>query len=175
LKDLVKGIVEKYGKIDILVNNAGITQKVDILDLDEDEYEKILNLNLKSVIFLSQQVLGEMIKNGGGKIVNMASISGERGGLFAGIHYSASKAGVIVATKCLALKAGKYNINVNAVAPGLISTELAKKLEMNAEGVILGRLGTPDEVADSVIFLASDMASYITGATLDVNGGIFMR
>lgn len=175
LEDLVARIVAKYQKVDVLVNNAGISQKVDILDLREDDYDKVVNLNLKSTLFLSQHVLRHMMKRGAGKIVNIASLSGERGGLFAGIHYSASKAGVIVATKCLARKAGKYNINVNAVAPGLIATELAEKLMFNTDEVTLGRLGTPDEVADSVVFLASDMASYITGITLDVNGGIFMR
>lgn len=134
-----------------------------------------MNVNLKSMIFLSQKVLPIMMNQYSGKIINIASLAGERGGLFAGIHYSASKAGVIVATKCLALKGGKYNVNVNAVAPGLIATEMGNKLNFSTDEIALGRLGTADEVADGVVFLASDMANYVTGTVLDINGGIFMR
>jgi 3-oxoacyl-[acyl-carrier protein] reductase len=175
LDRLVSYTTNKYQSIDILVNNAGIAKQVDILELSEEEYDKVLTVNLKSLIFLSKKVMAIMMKKRSGTIINIASLAGERGGLFAGIHYSASKAGVIVATKCLALKGGKYNIRVNAVAPGLIGTELADKLDFNADEIPLGRLGSPDEVADGVVFLASDMASYITGTTLDINGGIFMR
>jgi len=175
IDNLVSYTVQKYQSIDILVNNAGISKQVDIFDLSEEEYDKVMIVNLKSMIFLTKKVMAVMMKKHSGKIVNIASLAGERGGLFAGIHYSASKAGVIVATKCLALKGGKYNINVNSVAPGLIDTELAEKLKFSTNEIPLGRLGSPDEVADGVVFLASDMASYITGATLDINGGIFMR
>jgi 3-oxoacyl-[acyl-carrier protein] reductase len=175
LEKLVGKILETYGTIDILVNNAGISKQIDILELSEEEYDRVLNLNLKSTIFLSKLVLKIMMKKKYGKIVNIASLAGERGGQFAGIHYSASKAGVITATKCLAQWGGKYNINVNAVAPGLIATEMAEQLKFSTDGIALGRLGSPDEVADGVVFLASDMASYITGMTLDINGGILMR
>lgn len=172
---LVNYTVDKYKTIDILVNNAGISQQVDILDISEKDYDKVLNINLKSMVFLCKKVMPIMMQKKDGKIVNIASLAGERGGFFAGIHYSASKAGIIVATKCLALKGGRYNINVNAIAPGLIGTEMAQKLKFNINEIPLGRLGHADEVADGVAFLSSDMASYITGTTLDINGGILMR
>ena len=175
IKKLVEATLKALNKIDILVNNAGIAQQVDITEITEAQFDKVLAVNLKGTVFLSKLVLQEMIGNRYGRIVNIASLAGERGGLFAGIHYSTSKAGVIVASKCLAQKGGPYGVTANAVAPGLIATELAEKLNFDTSEIALKRLGTADEVADVVEFLCSDRASYITGATIDVNGGILMR
>jgi 3-oxoacyl-[acyl-carrier protein] reductase len=172
---LVRFTVEKYKRIDILVNNAGIAGQVDILDISESAYDRLMSVNLKGPVFLSKLALGQMIKQRYGRIVNMASLAGERGGLFAGVHYSASKAGMIVLTKCLALKGGPYGVTANAVAPGLIETALAEKLQFNTDEIPLKRLGTPKEVAEVVAFLASDRAGYVSGCTVDVNGGQFMR
>lgn len=175
INKFVEKVLKKSKKIDILVNNAGIAQQVDITEITEKQFDKVISVNLKGTVFLSKLVLQEMMANRYGRIVNIASLAGERGGMFAGIHYSASKAGVIVATKCLALKGGPCGVTVNAVAPGLIATELAEKLNFDTIEIALKRLGTPEEVADVVEFLCSDRASYVTGATIDVNGGILMR
>ena len=175
INKLVEVTLRRLKKIDFLVNNAGIAQQVDITEITEKQFDKVISVNLKGTVFLSKLVLQEMIANRYGRIVNIASLAGERGGLFAGIHYSTSKAGVIVGTKCLALKGGPYGITVNAVAPGLIATELAEKLKFDTKEIALKRLGMPEEVADVVEFLCSDRASYVTGATIDVNGGILMR
>lgn len=175
VETLCSSIEEKYGHIDVLVNNAGITEKVHIFDITEEQYERVLQVNLKGTVFFCKYVMQLMNKTGGGRIINIASLAGERGGKFAGIHYTASKGGVISVTKALALIGGEMGINVNAVAPGLIATEMAASLNFNTDEVALKRLGTPEEVADGVVFLASSMASYITGITLDINGGIFMR
>jgi 3-oxoacyl-[acyl-carrier protein] reductase len=175
IEKIVEAALRRLLKIDILVNNAGIAQQVDITEITEAQFEKVMAVNLKGTVFLSKLVIQEMISNRFGRIVNISSLAGERGGQFAGIHYSASKAGVIVATKCLALKGGPFGVTANAVAPGLIATELAAKLQFNTDEIALKRLGTAEEVADVVEFLCSDRASYITGATIDVNGGILMR
>jgi 3-oxoacyl-[acyl-carrier protein] reductase len=110
-----------------------------------------------------------------GKIINIASMAGERGGRFAGVNYTSSKAGIIVMTKCFAQSGGSFNINVNAIAPGLIQSEMSRQLVFDTKDIPLGRLGTPDEIADLACFLASEKARYITGTTIDINGGIFMR
>jgi len=175
MKKLCDDIVEKYGRIDVLVNNAGVAHNVPLDELEEAEYDLFMSINLKGVVFLSKYVIPVMERNGGGKIVNMASMAGERGAKFNGLHYTASKGGVISATKGLALYAGKKGITVNAVAPGLIDTDMGAGLSFKLDEVVLGRLGTPEEVANGVVFLASDMADYITGMTLDINGGCFMR
>jgi len=178
LKDIQRIVIDtlqRLMRIDILVNNAGIAHQVDIMEITETQFDQVLSVNLKGTVFLSKLVLQEMVANRYGRIVNIASLAGERGGQFAGIHYSASKAGVIAATKCMALKGGPYGVTANAVAPGLIATELAEKLKFNTNEIAMKRLGTVEEVADVVEFLCSDRASYVTGATIDVNGGILMR
>ena len=152
-----------------------MARQVDFLDITQEEFDRVLNINLKGTVFLSQLSMAQMIRQNYGRIINIASLAGERGGLFAGIHYSASKAGVIVATKCMAHKGGGHNVTANAVAPGLIMTPMGKDLQFSTNEIAMKRLGTPQEVAEVVAFLASDRASYITGSTVDVNGGIFMR
>jgi Dehydrogenases with different specificities (related to short-chain alcohol dehydrogenases) len=175
IEKMKESIITRFGKIDFLVNNAGITQKVEIEDLTEQDWDRVLNINLKGTFFCSQLIFSEMKKRKFGKIINIASMAGERGGRFAGVNYSSSKAGIIVMTKCFAMRGGSYNINVNAIAPGLINSEMSKQLDFATNDIPLGRLGTPEEVADLTVFLASEKSRYITGATIDINGGIFMR
>ena len=172
---LVDDVSKRFGRIDILINNAGIAENVDMLDMTEEQYDRMLSINLKGMVFLSRTVLRGMMERRYGRIVSMTSVAGERGSTFTGIHYASAKAGIIAATKCIAVKGGAYGVTANAVAPGYIDTELAKKLKFDLESIPMKRLGTAREVADAVEFLASDRASYITGITLDINGGVYIR
>ena len=175
IERMIEMVMGEFGQIDILVNNAGVTQKVDIEDLTEQDWDRVVDINLKGTFFCSQLVFSKMKERKYGKIVNIASMAGERGGRFAGVNYSSSKAGVIVMTKCFALSGGPFNITANAIAPGLICSEMSKQLDFETKDIPLGRLGTPEEVADLACFLASEKSRYITGTTVDINGGIFMR
>ncbi|MDH5686381.1 MAG: SDR family oxidoreductase [Candidatus Bathyarchaeota archaeon] len=176
---MVETVIKNFTKIDILVNNAGIFSSVPLIDMTEDEWDKMMDVNLKGVFLCSQAAMKFMIKQRSGKIVNIASLAGKVGGIYAGAHYAASKAGVICLTKSLAKQLAQYNINVNAVAPALIETDMMKDWpkqirESLLRQVPLGRFGAPDEVAETVLFLVSEGANYITGATIDVNGGLLM-
>jgi 3-oxoacyl-[acyl-carrier protein] reductase len=171
-------IRQRFGRIDIWVNNAGISQNIPIEALEGDDWDRIMNIDLRGTFFCSQAAFRIMKDQGGGKIINIASIAGERGGRYAGAHYSAAKAGVIVLTKCFALCGGEYNINVNAIAPGLIKTHMAEELGTLHGGtteIPLQRFGEPTDVANAVLFLASHLSDYVTGMTIDVNGGMLMR
>ena len=172
---LVAFVLERFGQIDILVNNAGVTTQVNFLDITEEEFERVYAINLKALVFLSQTVMKHMLAREYGRIVNISSLAGERGSTFTGIHYATSKAGVINATKCMAQCGGAHNVTVNAVAPGLIKTPMGDSLHFSTAEIAMKRLGTAYEVAEAVAFLASDRARYITGSTVDVNGGILMR
>ena len=171
----VEDVIARFGHIDILINNAGVSNNISMEEMTESDWDVVMDVNLKGVFFLTRCVFLEMKKAQQGKIVNIASIAGERGGMYAGIHYSASKAGVIVMTKCFAIQGGAYNITANAVAPGIVDTEMIRKMGHKVTDVVLGRKATTEEVADAVVFLASEKANYITGVTLDVNGGQLMR
>ena len=175
LQALVDFAIEKFGRIDILVNNAGVVKQIDFLEIGEAEFDRVVEINLKGMVFLTQKVMRHMVERNYGRIVNIASLAGERGGLFAGVHYSTSKAGVNNATKCMAHRGGVHNVTVNAVAPGLIKTPMGDSLNFSTNEIAMKRLGTAHEVAEAVAFLASDRAQYITGSTVDVNGGVFMR
>jgi len=172
---VAKEIIEAEGKIDVLVNNAGITQKLGVLEMTEADWDKVFSINLRGPFFLTQVVFENMMQHRGGSIINIASLSAERGGKFAGINYACSKGGVVVMTKCLALTGGEYGIRVNAIAPGLIKTAMADQLQFSTDAIPLGRLGNPEEVGDAALFLASDSSSYVSGTILDLNGGEFMR
>jgi len=173
---LINAIVSRFGRIDILINNAGICPRTEFGKITEQEWDQVLAVNLKSVFMLSQAVLEQMKQNRYGKIVSIASAAGKIGGAQVGAHYSASKAGIICLTKSMALNAASFGINVNAVCPGVINTDMTprEKIAKYNDMIPLGRIGTPEDVANAVLFLASDVTNYITGEIMDVNGGFVM-
>jgi len=176
---VVRTALSTFHRIDVLVNNAGICPRTNLEDISEEEWDRVLTVNLKSAFFLSQRVLPFMKENRYGKIINIASGAGKIGGLQVGAHYSASKAGLICLTKTLARYGASFGINVNAVCPGVIETEMTNSIppahiETYKQSIPLGRVGLAQEVANAVLFLASDTASYITGEITDVNGGLIM-
>jgi 3-oxoacyl-[acyl-carrier protein] reductase len=174
----IAGILERHGKIDILVNNAGITRDQLVLRMKRDDWDAVLATNLTAAYTCAQAVLKPMVKQRYGRIVNVTSVVGQSGN--AGqANYAASKAGLIGLTKSLALEVASRNITVNAVAPGLIDTDMTRAISGGAHDdwaakIPLKRIGSSDDVAAAVAFLASDAASYITGQVLAVNGGMYM-
>lgn len=178
MKELISVTVETFGKLDILFNNAGIgNPNVKSVDLDEEDWDQIIDINLKGVFLGIKHAVPEMMKAGGGAIINTSSLLGIKGQKYLAA-YNASKAGVILLTKNAALEYGKHHIRVNAIAPGVIDTQIIegwkndeRKWPIISRANALGRIGTPEEVANAVLFLASDEASFITGATLSVDGG----
>ncbi len=176
--ELVEHTLSVFGKVDILVNNAGITRDTLIVRMDETDWDAVLDVNLKGVFNCSKAVIRPMMKQRYGRIVNMSSVSGQAGQ--AGqTNYSASKAGVIGFTKALAREVASRQITVNAVAPGFIPTALTNDLPEELKKSMMlatpaGRMGTPEEVASAVAFLASDEAAYINGQVLAVDGGMAM-
>ncbi len=179
IKDFVKKVLDKYKRIDILINNAGLFSTLPILEMTENEWDKVMDINLKGTFFLSKEVLPIMIRQKYGKIVNVSSLAAKRGGVTSGINYAASKAGVLSVTKCLAKYSAPYGINVNAVIPSFCDTPMFRSLpeekqDSAIKSIPLGRLARPDELGKAILFLASDDASYITGEILDVNGGVLM-
>jgi len=176
VKRMVDAVVERYGRIDILINNAGITRDAQFLKMTEEDWDKVIAVNLKGVFNVTQAVAPVMVAQGKGKIVNAASVVALYGN-FGQTNYVASKAGVIGMTKVWARELGRKGINVNAVAPGFIQTEMTAKvpekiLQMMRERTPLGRLGTPRDVAYAYLFLASDESDYVNGAVLSVDGGL---
>lgn len=172
----VRTTVEAFGRIDILVNNAGITRDARMQKMTEDQFDAVINVNLKGVWLCAKAVVPIMIANGGGAIINAASIVGIHGN-FGQTNYVAAKSGVIGMTKTWARELGPNHIRVNAIAPGFTVTEMIatvpeKVLESVRERTPLRRLGTPEDIANAYLFLASDEASFITGVTLSVDGGL---
>ena len=175
-------IVAQFGRIDILVNNAGITQPAKFLDISGSDYDRILDVSLRGTLYASQAVLPTMLKQQSGSIVCISSVSAQRGGgILGGPHYSAAKAGVLGLARAMAREYGGSNIRVNCVTPGLIATDINKgkipedKRQGILDGIPLGRIGEPNDVAGCVVFLASDLSKYCTGVTLDVNGGMLIH
>ncbi|AWU95715.1 SDR family NAD(P)-dependent oxidoreductase [Azospirillum ramasamyi] len=175
-------VVEEFGRIDVLVNNAGITQPLKFMDIGPKNYEAVTDVSLRGTLYMSQAVVPHMRERKSGSIVCISSVSAQRGGgIFGGPHYSAAKAGVLGLAKAMARELGSDNVRVNSVTPGLIQTDITGgKLtdELRAEilkGIPLNRLGDAEDVARSCLFLASELSSYITGATLDVNGGMLIH
>ena len=174
---LSESIKKDFGSIDILVNNAGITRDNILLRMKEDEWEDIINTNLSSIYKMSKSVLRGMIKKRSGRIISITSVVGAMGNAGQS-NYAAAKAGIIGFTKSLAREIGIRGITVNAIAPGFIETDMTDSLpddqkEALASQIPMGRLGTVNEVAEVVLFLASDGGSYITGQTIHVNGGMY--
>ena len=167
---LVKASIDRFGKIDILVNNVGIYPVTLLIDMDEREWDRVIDVDLKTVFNCTKAAIPFMIAQKSGRIVNIASVTGHMVGYVGQTHYAAAKSGIIGFTRSLALELAKYNINVNAVAPGTVETpemEFCKFADSNP----LGRLGSPKDVADVALFLASDRSSYITGQVIVVDGG----
>ncbi|MEZ5847939.1 MAG: SDR family oxidoreductase [Geminicoccaceae bacterium] len=174
----VSELTGRWGRIDILVNNAGITQPLKIMTIEPANYDAVLDVNLRGTLYMSQAVIPGMRERGSGSIVNLSSVSAQRGGgIFGGPHYSAAKAGVLGLTKAMARELAPDGIRVNAICPGFIATDItAGKLtpEMHEQilaGIPMGRAGTATDVAGCALFLASDLSSYCTGTEVDVNGG----
>jgi 3-oxoacyl-[acyl-carrier protein] reductase len=178
IKSVFKSALAHFGKIDILVNNAGITRDQLVMRMKRADWDAVLNTNLTSAYLCIQQVIGSMLKQRWGRIINVTSVFGQTGQ--AGqANYAASKAGLIGLTMAIAREVGSRNITCNAVAPGFIETAMTETLpdeikQAGLKAIPLGRIGTPDDVAGAVCFLASDAASYITGHVLNINGGMLM-
>jgi NAD(P)-dependent dehydrogenase (short-subunit alcohol dehydrogenase family) len=177
-----RAVIEKYGRVDGLINNAGITQPLKIMDIEAANFDAVIDVNLRGTLYMSQAVIPQMRKQKSGSIVCMSSVSAQRGGgIFGGPHYSAAKAGVLGLARAMARELGADNIRVNSITPGLIQTDITgDKLtsEMRADiikGIPLGRLGDAADVANVCLFLSSDLSAYLTGITLDVNGGMLIH
>jgi len=177
VKEMVRTALEKFARIDVLVNVAGIVKKSPIEDLSEEDWDRVMAVNLKGTFLCSQAVGREMIKQGGGNIINFASVAAHTPQIYLGA-YSPSKAGVLLLTELMAVEWSKYNIRVNALSPGPIKTPLTDNVynteslrSARAKAVPMNRFGDPEEVANAVVFLASDESSYVTGHSLVIDGG----
>ena len=180
VRGIVAATLDRYGSIHILINNAGVLRPTAVIDIEEAEWDLVVNVNLKGTYLCSRAVLPAMRAAGWGRIVNFSSTAGKNVSTVGGAHYTAAKAGVLGFTRHLAKEAAPYGITVNAVCPGLIDTEMVRatisdeQTSAYAASFPIARLGAPEEVAELVAFLASDRAAYITGASLDINGGDLM-
>ena len=177
---IVEETVSRFGCVHILINNAGILYPTKVIDIPEDEWDRVIAVNLKSTFLCSQAVLPAMQEAGWGRIVNFSSTAGKNISTVGGAHYTAAKAGILGFTRHLAKEVAADGITVNAVCPGLIDTEMVRqtidsdRVKYYEQSFPISRLGRPEEVADLVAFLCSDRAAYITGASLDINGGDLM-
>ena len=178
VNSFVKKTIDKFKKVDILVNNAGITRDNLIMRMKSEDWDRVLNVNLKSAFLLSRAFTRYFIKQRAGKIINISSVVGLMGNQ-GQINYSSSKAGLIGLTKSLAKELGSRNIQVNAIAPGFIQTEMTKDLEGKVidemkKAIPLNRLGTSEDIANGALYLASSMSDYVTGTVLNISGGLYM-
>lgn len=176
----VADFTARAGRLDILVNNAARSVARSFWEIDPDEWDEVMAVNLRGVVAGCRAAGAIMREAGWGRIVNLASLAGQQGGINGGAHYAASKAGIIVLTKVLAAELAPYGVTVNAVAPAAVEGPImdampAERQEAIAAQIPVGRAGRPEEVAATVAFLASERAAFITGTTIDVNGGLFMR
>jgi 3-oxoacyl-[acyl-carrier protein] reductase len=181
VESLVRNTVNEFGAVDILVNNAGsLIERLRIRELTEERWDEVIDLNLKSAFLCSKAIVPLMIEKKSGSIINITSIAGRTGGGLGAIHYASAKGGIISFTKGLAKELAPFGIRVNAVSPGVIDTpyheqfSTAEMMNANINSTPLGRIGTAEEVAKVITFLASDAASYVVGETIEVNGGMFM-
>ena len=177
---MVDSTIDSLGAVHILINNAGVLRPTPVIDIEEDEWDFVVGVNLKGTYLCSRAVLPAMRNQGWGRIVNFSSTAGKNVSTVGGAHYTAAKAGILGFTRHLAKEEAAYGITVNSVCPGLIDTEMVRdtisedRADAYAASFPIQRLGEPEEVAELVAFLASDRASYITGASLDINGGDLM-
>jgi len=181
IRNLVGEVEGKLGPVDILVNNAGsLVERLKTMDLTEERWDEVMDLNAKSAFFCAQQVIPKMLEKGSGVIVNVTSIAGRNGGAPGSIHYSSAKAALLTMTKGLAKEFASQGIRINAVSPGVIDTPYhetfttAETMQNLRNTIPMGREGRPDEVASVIAFLASDAASYLCGETIEINGGLLM-
>jgi len=181
VETLVSKTMEELGAIDILVNNAGsLIERLRIRDMSEERWDQVVDLNLKSAFLCSKAVILSMIERKEGAIINLSSIAGRTGGALGSIHYASAKGGLISFTKGLAKELAPFGIRVNAVAPGVIDTPYheqfssAEMMKGYLNAIPLGRVGTSEDVAKVIVFLASDAAGYLVGETIEVNGGMYM-
>ena len=175
-KDFVEQVEKDFGNIDILVNNAGVSFAKTVMEVTPDMWDFVQGINSRGTFFLTQVIFGKMMEQKKGRIINIASISGDRPADRSDAAYCVSKAGIIMMSKVFAKAARDTEITVNSVSPGVIETELTRKLgsTVDSDKVPMGRMGQPEEIAGAVAFLASDMASYVSGQNIRVNGGQFM-
>lgn len=181
IEALVKRTTEEFGPVDILVNNAGsLIERLRILDLTEQRWDEVMDLNLKSAFLCCKAVVASMMERKTGAIINLSSIAGRNGGALGSIHYSTAKGGLITFTKGLARELAPFGVRVNAVSPGVIDTPYHEQfsspemMKNYVNAIPLGRVGRAEEVAKVIAFLASDAASYLAGETIEINGGMFM-
>lgn len=180
VQSLIQKTTDHFGTIHMLINNAGILYPTKVIDIPEDEWDRVIEVNLKGTFLCSQAILPILQQNNWGRIVNFSSTAGKNISTVGGAHYTAAKAGILGFTRHLAKEVAPYNITVNAVCPGLIDTDMVRntidpdRQKAYAKSFPIARLGKPEEVADLVAFLCSDQAAYITGASLDINGGDLM-
>ena len=178
IENFIDKITERFeNRIDILINNAGVTSDNLSIRMKEEEWKKVIDINLTSTFLLSKNTIKKMLKNKKGKIINITSVVGHTGNI-GQANYTASKAGLVAMSKSFALEYGKKNINVNCVSPGFITTEMTNKIDQNYKEILksripLARFGEPKEVANTVLFLCSNLSDYITGETIHVNGGMY--
>jgi NAD(P)-dependent dehydrogenase (short-subunit alcohol dehydrogenase family) len=179
VEEAFRQLLADHGRVDILINNAGIGDFVSFPEITSERWDRMINIHLKGSFNCCQAVLATMKAQQYGKIVNVSSVAGKRGDFIGNAHYTAAKAGIIGLTKSLALYAAPFGINVNAIAPGLVATELTDEMGPDMKATTIsripaGRLGRPEEIARAAAFLVSDDANYIFGETLSVNGGSYM-
>lgn len=171
-------VIARWGRIDVLVNNAGITQPLKIMDIGPANYDAVLDVNLRGTLYMTQAVIPQMRQQKSGSVVNLSSVSAQRGGgIFGGPHYSAAKAGVLGLTKAMARELAPANVRVNAICPGFIATDITagkltpEMMKTILDGIPMGRAGEAADVAGCALFLASDLSAYCSGTEVDVNGG----
>ena len=179
IEEFVENATKKLdGNLDCIVNNAGITQDNLAIRMSFEEWKKVIDINLNSTFLLSKFAIKKMLKNKSGKIINITSVVGHTGNL-GQVNYTASKAGIIAMSKSLAIEYAKKNININCISPGFIKTNMTDKIDQKFKDIIVSkipsaRLGNPEDIANAVLFLASNQSDYINGETLHVNGGLYM-